>query len=83
MDKILFAACIVAILFALGKFAVAKFVYKEMPPVKVIVQDTVIAGIATLASLFGMSQLETVWSSAGILPGSVAAPPIFTDEPGF
>jgi len=83
MEKILIVVCIVAILFALGKFALAKFVEKEMPPVKIIVRDTALAGMATMVGLFAMTQIENVWGAASILPGSVAAPQIFTDEPGF
>ena len=84
MEKILIVVCIVAILFGLGKFALAKFVEKEMPPVKIIVRDTALAAMSAMVGLFAMSQIETVWGgAASILPGSVASPQIFTDEPGF
>jgi hypothetical protein len=84
MEKILLVAFIVALLFGLGKFALARFVEKEMPPLKVIVRDTALAGMAAVISLYAMSQFETVLgTAAAILPGSVAAPQIFTDEPGF
>jgi cation transporter-like permease len=83
MEKILIVAFIIAILFGLGKFLVAKFVEKEMPPLKYIVRDIALAGCASLVGLFAVSKLDSIWSTAAILPGSIAAPQIFTDEPGF
>ena len=83
MEKFLFLAFIIALLYCLGKFAYSKFIEKEMPPLKVIIRDTVIVAIASIVSLIGVSKVETIWTSAAILPGSVAAPQIFTDEPGF
>ena len=83
MEKFLFLAFIIALLYCLGKFAIAKFVDKKMPPLKVIVRDTIIVATAAIVSLIGVSKVETIWTSAAILPGSVAAPQIFTDEPGF
>jgi Na+-transporting methylmalonyl-CoA/oxaloacetate decarboxylase gamma subunit len=83
MEKFLFLAFIIALLYCLGKFAFSKFVEKEMPPLKVIVRDTVIVATAAVVGLIGASKVESIWTAAAILPGSVAAPQIFTDEPGF
>jgi len=83
MEKILIVAFIIAILFGLGKFLIAKFVEKEMPLLKYVVRDTTLAGCAALVGLFAVSQLDNIWSTAAILPGSIAAPQRFTDEPGF
>lgn len=74
---------IISILFGLGKFAIAKFVEKEMPPLKYVVRDTVLASMASFIGLTAISQIENFWGAQTILPGSVASPQIFTDEPGF
>jgi hypothetical protein len=83
MEKFILVAFIIALLFGLGKFIIAKFVEKDIPPLKVIVRDTALTGIASLVTIFAMSQVESVWSTSSILPGSIATPQIFTDEPGF
>lgn len=81
MEKFLLVAFIIALLFGLGKFLVAKFVEKDIPPLKVIARDTALTGVASLITMIAMSQVEDVWGAT--LPGSIASPQIFTDEPGF
>ena len=83
MEKIILLSVSISILFCIIKFLEMKYIEKEMPPLKLIVRDTLIVLISSFVPLFvfmNMSdKLGKIFSGSSLS----TSPEIFTDTPGF
>ena len=83
MEKIIILSVSISVLFCIIKFLEMKYIEKEMPPLKLIVRDTLIVMISSFIPIFlfiNMSdQIGKMFGGASLS----TSPEIFTDMPGF
>ena len=88
MEKAFVLAALVVFLFGIAKFVEMKYLDKEWKPLKNIVRDAVIVFASTALGAYMYFHMDgSIHDFFNIVTENkslnVAAPQIFTDEPGF
>jgi hypothetical protein len=88
MEKVFVISLIIVFLYALAKFLEMKYLEKEWKPLKHLVRDSIIVfASASLGTFIYFHMDGSVTDFLNIVTENkalnVAAPQVFTDEPGF
>ena len=75
-DSIFFQAFIMSIVYLLFKFIEMRFILKKNKPVKELVRESLIVYFSVLGGNFVLGQIMP-------LKDLIAAPQVFTNDPGF
>ena len=89
MEQVLILAISITLLFFILKIVEMKYLEKEMKPFKIILRDTIIVFVSSMAASFTYfhfnKQILDFFNIITATPtiSSPANTPVFTDEPGF
>ena len=79
MENIFIIAGVISVVFLIAKFLEMRFIEKEAKPLKHLIRDALVVYFSVVAGDFVMNQINPMIQDGG----SIVAPQVFTDNPGF
>ena len=84
MEKVVFLAVIITVLFFFAKMIEMEYIEKELKPLKYIVRDTIVVFLASFVPIYTYFSLNGPISEIlGVQDSNMTPTQVFTDTPGF